>query len=74
MPDSENWKDIENDIRSELHRLIDADDIDVDELVRTSLRNYYILFAEIHRTREKYNMLWKSYADLTHRERRRERC
>ena len=68
MPDSENWKDIENDILSELHRLIDADDTDVDELVRTSLRNYNILFAEIHRTRSKYNTLWKSYADLKYRE------
>jgi hypothetical protein len=66
--DKENWKEIENDILSELRCLIDADDTDVDELVRTSLRNYDILFAEIHRTREKYNILWKSYADLKYKE------
>lgn len=64
MPDSENWKEIENDMLSELHRLIDADNIDVDELVRTSLRNYNILFSQIHRTRRMYNEIWEDYANL----------
>ena len=64
MPDSENWKDIENDILSELHCLIDADDTDVDELVQTTLRHYNILFAQIHRTRRMYNEIWKEYANL----------
>lgn len=63
----ENWKEIEKDMLEELHSLIEADETDIDEVVRTSLRNYNILFGEIKSMRKQYHVLWKSYAELRYK-------
>lgn len=60
----QNWKELERDMLDELQSLIEVDETDIDEVVRTSLRNYNILFGEIKGMRKQYNILWKSYADL----------
>lgn len=66
--DKQNWKEIEKDMLEELHSLIEADETDIDEVVRTSLRNYNILFGEIKGMRNQYHVLWKSYAELRYKE------
>jgi hypothetical protein len=63
----QNWKELERDMLEELHSLIEVDETDIDEVVRTSLRNYNILFGEVKSMRQQYNILWKSYAELRYR-------
>lgn len=65
--DKQNWKEMEKDMLEELHSLIEADETDIDEVVRTSLRNYNILFGEIKGMRKQYHVLWKSYAELRYK-------
>ena len=60
----QNWKELERDMLDELQSLIEVDETDIDEVVRTSLRNYNILFGEIKGMRKQYNEIWKEYANL----------